>query len=176
MIDFKNLTFLPQHNQNVTSFLLQCSCTCSTLSSAKPVNQNKTKSQTFCEKVKLTKIFNWLQRSFNKTNQKKIVVPNQFSSLLLYMDKCGRVLAKQVKILLVGWLRVQFMKNPWTYHVVYTNCCFVLTFKTIYVHNMFRAWNFRNLMSNLLSYYGLANATFHWLSNSIAFSTNYPTN
>ena len=49
--------------------LLFC-CIHSTLSSAQLVNQNKTNGQTFCEKVKLTKIFNWLQRRFNKINHK----------------------------------------------------------------------------------------------------------
>ena len=36
-------------------------------------------------------------------------------------------------------LRVQYMKIPSSEHVVYTNCffVFVLTFRTIYVHNMF---------------------------------------
>ena len=33
-------------------------------------------------------------------------------------------------------LRVQYMKTTSSEHVVYRNC-FVLTFKTIYVHNMF---------------------------------------
>ena len=42
-------------------------------------------------------------------------------------------------------LRVQYMKTTSSEHVVYTNCfffVFVLTFRTIYVHNMFWAWNF----------------------------------
>ena len=36
-------------------------------------------------------------------------------------------------------LRVQYMKIASSEHVVYTNCfvVFVLTFRTIYVHNMF---------------------------------------
>ena len=36
-------------------------------------------------------------------------------------------------------LRVQYMKITSSEHVVYTNCffVFVLTFRTIYVHNMF---------------------------------------
>ena len=37
---------------------------------------------------------------------------------------------------LVIELHVQYMKIPSSEHVVYTNC-FVLTFRTIYVHNMF---------------------------------------
>ena len=38
---------------------------------------------------------------------------------------------------------VQYMKIPSSEHVVYTNCffVFVLIFRTIYVHNMFWAWN-----------------------------------
>ena len=34
-------------------------------------------------------------------------------------------------------LRVQYMKIASSVHVVYTNCFFVLTFRTIYVHNMY---------------------------------------
>ena len=34
-------------------------------------------------------------------------------------------------------LQVQYKKNTSAEHVVYTNCFFVLTFRTIYVHNMF---------------------------------------
>ena len=36
-------------------------------------------------------------------------------------------------------LQVQYMKTTSSEHVVYTNCffVFVLTFRTIYVHNMF---------------------------------------
>ena len=36
-------------------------------------------------------------------------------------------------------LQVQYMKIPSSKHVVYTNCflVLVLTFRTIYVHNMF---------------------------------------
>ena len=42
---------------------------------------------------------------------------------------------------------VQYMKIPSSEHVVYTNCffVFVLIFRTIYVHNMFWAWNFHVL-------------------------------
>ena len=58
-------------------------CTHRTLSSAVPVNQNKPNGQIFCEKVKLTKIFDWLQRSFTKTT-------------LHYVDKYGRVLVTLV--------------------------------------------------------------------------------
>ena len=61
-------------------------------------------------------------------------------------------------------LRVQYMKIPSSEHVVYTNCfVFVLTLRTIYVHNMFSTcceveifmyWT-RDSMNNLLSYCGL---------------------
>ena len=34
-------------------------------------------------------------------------------------------------------LQVQYMKIPSSEHDVYTNCVFVLTFRTIYVNNMF---------------------------------------
>ena len=34
-------------------------------------------------------------------------------------------------------LPVQYMKTTSSEHVVYKNCVFVLTFKIIYVHNMF---------------------------------------
>ena len=37
-------------------------------------------------------------------------------------------------------LRVQYMKIASSEHVVNTNWFFVLTFRTIYVHNVFRAW------------------------------------
>ena len=41
-------------------------------------------------------------------------------------------------------LRVQYMKIPNSEHIVCKNCffVFVLTFRKIYVHNMFWAWNF----------------------------------
>ena len=35
----------------------------------------------------------------------------------------------------------QYMTSPSSEHVVYTNYFFVLIFRTIYVHNMFWAWN-----------------------------------
>ena len=74
-------------------------------------------------------------------------------------------------------LPVQYMKIPssehgeniertWGEHDVHTNCFFVLTFRPIYVHNMFSTcseiaifmyWT-HNLMHNLLSYCGLADA------------------
>ena len=44
-------------------------------------------------------------------------------------------------------LRVQYMKTTSSEHVVYTNCFFVLTFKIIYVHNMFWACTFHVLNS-----------------------------
>ena len=37
---------------------------------------------------------------------------------------------------------LQYMKIPSSEHVVFTNCVFVLIFRTIYVHNMFWALNF----------------------------------
>ena len=40
------------------------------------------------------------------------------------------------KILFID-LPVQYMKTTSSEHVVYTNCFFVLTFKTIFEHNMF---------------------------------------
>ena len=50
------------------------------------------------------------------------------------------------------------MKTASSEHVVNTDCflfVFVLTFKTICVHNMIRT---RNSINNLLSYYGLVDA------------------
>jgi hypothetical protein len=45
-------------------------------------------------------------------------------------------------------LQVQYMKITSSEHVMYINCFFVLTFRTIYVHNMFWAFNF-NVLLNL---------------------------
>ena len=56
------------------------------------------------------------------------------------------------------------MKTTGLEYVVYINCfgfVFVLTFKTIYVHNMFWGCSLYwtgNSMNNLLSYFGLIDA------------------
>ena len=64
------------------------------------VNQNKQNGQTFCEKVKLTRIFNWLERSFSKTNHNS-------GGLLLYVDNLARVLATWVKNLLLLCIKIK---------------------------------------------------------------------
>ena len=47
------------------------------------------------------------------------------------------------------------MKIASSEHVMYTNCSFVLTFRTIYVYNMFWACNSTN---DIMSYCGLVDA------------------
>ena len=77
------MTFLPQQKQNVTSILL---------SSAQLVNQDKTNGQTFWEKSSWQRFLIDCREVLTKPIT-KIVVPNQFPGLLLYVDKCGKVLA-----------------------------------------------------------------------------------
>ena len=84
------MTFLPQQNCHFFYTALTA------LSAQHRVNQNKQNGQTFCEKVKLTKILiDW--REVLTKPITKIVVPNQFLGLLLYVDKLARVLATWVK-------------------------------------------------------------------------------
>jgi hypothetical protein len=77
------LTFLPQQNQNVTSILLHSQH--SQLSTA-----NKTNG--FVKKSSLQRFLIDCREVLTKPIT-KIVVPNQFPGLLLYVDKCGRILA-----------------------------------------------------------------------------------
>ena len=45
---------------------------------------------------------------------------------------------------------VQYMKTTSSEHVVHTNCVFVLTFRTIYAHNMFSPCSEFGLTKNCL--------------------------
>ena len=82
--------------------------------------------------------------------------------------------AKNVHILLVNFCQMYLFLHQLTNYKLRICCVhklfftfFVLTFSSIYVHNMFWVWNFhvlnsrpgtRNSMNNLLSHYGLFDA------------------
>ena len=90
--------------------------------------------------------------SKKRSNQKSSVQVNLFQKLLFLHQKVAH------------WFTSSYTKTTSSEHVVYIHCffVFVLTFKTIYVHNMFWACSFHvrtgKSMNNLLSYCGLVDA------------------
>ena len=106
------------HNKTKMSLLFFSALTAL---SVQLVNHSKTNGQTFCEKVKLTKIFNWLHdcREVLTKPITKIMVPNQFPFFSMWIS------VEEFWSACSGWfwssrqgLHRKFLPSPRSFHGV----------------------------------------------------------